>query len=598
VLPAGTVVGGYRVIRKIGEGGMATVYEAEDLSLNRAVALKILSQEVDDDVLQERFARERRAQAELNHPNIVSVYGGDDSEHGRWLAMQLVKGRNLEEVVEADRLTPEEVWRLLTPIAEALEAAHEKGLIHRDITLGNILVADDGTPFLADFGLTKRRGDSRLTATGQRLYTPPYVAPERLRDQTAEPASDVYSLAVVLFRCLCGRFPFEGDGLALVVGHLFEPPLAPTAVDGNLPAGLDAVMARGLAKNPAERFEKPSELIAAARASFEGGVPEPPRGRAAGRAWGVGGPRRPQVLAAVALLLFALGLGAGALADGSAGDGGRRVSAGSLEVTVPPGWVREKGVVARFPRLQLADPLTLVPARGKGKEAVIVGMSLARGKTLLPFSLRHDGDSARVTALSLGSLQALRYKGLGPKPKIEPWTVIVSPTSVGVATIACRGGVRRDDLHRACESIAGSLKLLDGVGYPVGPSPQLAETLRSQFGKLTRDVRRLNRRLNQATGSNEQVAAAAAMADAFRRCAQTLAEIPVSPQDAAHLAGLVTALRFIRDAYEDVAAALRTGNPAAYKVVMGEVSMTASILYNRIHWLTGLGYRVAESYPF
>ncbi len=576
---------------------MATVYEAEDVSLNRVVALKVLSQDLAAaDDFQERFARERKAQAELDHPNIVPVFGGRESEHGLWLAMHLVKGGTLEEVLERNRPNPEAVMKLLGPVADALDAAHDKGLVHRDISLRNILVADDGTPFLADFGLTKRSGEHSLTKTGRVLGTRRYLAPERLRDQTAPPASDVYSLAVVLFRCLCGRFPFEGDDLALVAGHLFVPPPAPGAIDASLPPALDAVMAKGLAKDPAERYQRPSELIAAAQASFESGASAAP-GRRPARGPGV--PRwRPRLLAGAALLLFAVGIGAGALAAGSPRGEERRVRAGSLEVAVPRGWVREKGVVARFPHLQLADPLTLVPARGKGKEAAIVGMSLARGKTLLPFPLLPYARSPRVTALSLGSLQALRYDRLGPKPKTEPWTVIVSPTSIGVVTIACRGAVRRSDLRRTCQSLAGSVELLDGAGYPVGPSSHLAEVLRRQFGELNREVRRLNRRLVRASGSGAQAAAAAAMAETFRRCGRTLAAISTSPQVAPLLAGLVTALRFVRDTYESVAAALRTANSRAYHTAIGEVGLAESILYNRIHYLTGLGYRVAESYPY
>jgi hypothetical protein len=196
----------------------------------------------------------------------------------------------------------------------------------------------------------------------------------------------------------------------------------------------------------------------------------------------------------------------------------------------------------------------------------------------------------------LGSLQALRYDRLGPKPKTEPWTVIVSPTSIGVATIACRAGSHRVASRRTCERLAASLKLLDGTGYPVGPSPRFAALLRRQFGDLERDMRQLNRRLLEAEGSGAQAAVAAAMADVPRRCARTLAALSVSPRSAAHLAGLVTALRFVRDAYESLAAAFRAENPHAYTTAISEIGLTESILYNRIHSLTGLGYRVAEDY--
>ncbi len=156
-MPAGTRVRGYRVIRTIGFGGMGTVYEAEQVTLKQKVALKVLSKEAarGDPSFPWRFERECRAQGDLDHPHIVSVFQNGDSPHGQWLAMELVEGRTLEQVLKAGRLTPDEVLRLLEPIADALEAVHAKGLIHRDVTLRNILVGDDGTPFLADFGVMK-----------------------------------------------------------------------------------------------------------------------------------------------------------------------------------------------------------------------------------------------------------------------------------------------------------------------------------------------------------------------------------------------------------------------------------------------------------
>ncbi len=252
--------------------------------------------------------------------------------------------------------------------------------------------------------------------------------------------------------------------------------------------------------------------------------------------------------------------------------------------------------MARFPHLQLADPMTLVPAHGASKEAAVIGMSLTRGKLLLPFSLQFDARDRRVEALSLGSMQALRYDRLGPKPKTEPWTVIVSPTSVGVATIACRPGPSRAS-RRTCEKLAGSLKLLDGIGYPVGPSPRFAALLRRQLGGFERQMRRLNRRLMEAGGSDAQGAVSAEMADVARRCARTLAAVSVSPRDADRLAGLVNALRFVRDAYKSLAAAFRAESLSAYSTAISEIGLAESILYNRIHYLTGLGYRVAENYP-
>lgn len=585
------MVSGYRVVRTIGKGGMGTVYEAEEVAGGRLVALKILSNEAagGDPTFPQRFERECRAQGELDHPHIVSIFNNGNSSRGRWLAMQLVEGRTLEQVLEAERLAPQEVLKLLAPIADALEAAHAKGLIHRDVTLRNILVDDDGTSFLADFGVTKRVDESSLTKAGDFIGSLRYAAPEQIRQATV-PRSDIYSLAVVLYRCLCGRFPFEAHGEdALFVEQLLRGHPSPTSVNPSLPRALDDVLATGLAKEATERYRRPCELIDDARASLEGKELRHLAARSSLPA---------KALVIVAVVLFVLGLGAGALASGSARHKGHRIRAGSLEIAVPRGWVRENGVVARFPRLQLADPLTLVPASGRGKEAAIVGMSLTRGKTLLPFYLRPYASNPPVTALSLGSLQALRYDGMGPKSKTEPWTVIVSPTSIGVATIACRPGPRQDDSRSICERLAASLKLLDGSAYPVGPSAQFAALLRQQFRDLSHGIRRLKQQLQEAEGSEAQADASRVLADLFRRCARALAAASVSPQAAAHLTGLVTALRWVRDSYEDLAAAYRTERPDAYRTALGEIGMSESVLYNRIHWLTGLGYRVSEAYPY
>jgi len=585
------MVRGYRVVRTIGKGGMGTVYEAEEIAWGRMVALKVLSKEAArrDPTFPQRFERECRAQRELSHPHIVRVFDNGDSPHGQWLAMELVEGRTLEQVLGGERLPQEEVLKLLEPIADALEAVHGRGLIHRDVTLRNILVGNDGTPFLADFGVTKRVDEHTLTKTGDFIGSLRYAAPEQIR-QASAPPSDVYSLAVVLYRCLCGRFPFEARGEdALFVEQLLRRPPPPTSVNPSLPRALDKVLAKGLAKEVTKRYRSPSELIADARAGLEG---KELKHLAARR------PLPASALMAMAVVLFVLGVGAGALASGSSRYESHRVRAGSLEVAVPKGWVRENGVVARFPRLQLADPLTLIPARGGGKEAAIVGMSLARGKTLLPFHLRPSFGNPPVTDLSLGSLQALRYEGMGPKSKTEPWTVIVSPTSIGVATIACRPGPRRGASRRICERLAASLKLLDGSAYRIGPSAQFAALLRQQFGGLNRGIRRLKRQLQEARGNEAQADASGALADLFRRCARALAAASVSPQVAAHLAGLVTALHWVRDSYEDLAAAYRTENPHAYSTALGQIGFSESVLYNRIHWLTGVGYRVSEDYPY
>jgi serine/threonine protein kinase len=269
VLQGGTIVAGYRVDNVLGEGGMSVVYRATQLSLNRVVALKVLSPQLSADLgFRTRFRREGQLQAALDHDHIVPVYEAGECEHGLFLAMRLIGGPTLKELILTHQLDPRRSIRLLAQVARALDVAHENGLIHRDIKPQNILIDTADHAYLADFGLLKSVDEVRLTSTGQFIGTIDYVAPEQIQGEPATGASDSYSLAGVLYECLTGEVPFpKPNEAATLHAHLIHPPPSVSEHRPDLPAALDEVISRGMAKDPQARPATATKLITeAARA--------------------------------------------------------------------------------------------------------------------------------------------------------------------------------------------------------------------------------------------------------------------------------------------------------------------------------------------
>ena len=269
-LDQGTTFSGYRVEGILGQGGMGVVYEATQLSLNRTVALKLLATNLgDDDAFRERFRREGLLQAAIEHPNIVTVYEAGESDEGLFMAMRLVRGPNLKDMILSRELDAGRTLRILRPIADALDTAHEAGLIHRDIKPQNILVGARDHAYLADFGLTKAAGEKGLTKTGQFVGTLDYISPEQIRGLNATAASDIYALTSVLYECLTGIVPYPKDSEAAVLyAHMSDDPPTVTRERPELPAPLDAVIQRGMAKEPGDRPATAAELLDAAEGAF------------------------------------------------------------------------------------------------------------------------------------------------------------------------------------------------------------------------------------------------------------------------------------------------------------------------------------------
>src|SRR6516162_5731796 len=245
---------------------MGAVYEATQLSLNRVVALKLLAPNLSEDPgFRARFEREGQVQAALDNDHIVSVYEAGQSEYGLFLAMRLIPGPTLKQLILDGSLDPRRSVRLLAQVANALDAAHRAGLIHRDIKPQNILIGERDHAYLADFGLIKAPDEARLTGTGQFIGTIDYVAPEQIQAEPATAASDIYALAGVLYECLTGEVPFPKPSEAATIhAHVMEPPPRVTDRRPDLPPALDGVIAQGMAKDPSSRPSRAAELIQAA----------------------------------------------------------------------------------------------------------------------------------------------------------------------------------------------------------------------------------------------------------------------------------------------------------------------------------------------
>jgi len=310
---------GFRIERELGRGGMGVVYLAEHVHLGRRVALKFLGPglaETDD--FRERFVRESRLAASLHHPNIVTVYDAGEADGRLYIAMQYIDGTDLATVLSKEgALEPERALTILEQIASALDAAHAEGLVHRDVKPANVLMRD-GHAYLTDFGLTKRTTSATsLTATGQFVGTAQYMAPEQIMGEAVDGRADIYALGCILFHCLTGVAPFERENsVAVIYAHLSEPPPAASALRPELPAALDAVIARAMAKAADDRYPTGAALAEAARGALVTGAAEPAREPARPPA-----PARPRRLwAAGAALLAVLLIGVVAVLAAGGGD--------------------------------------------------------------------------------------------------------------------------------------------------------------------------------------------------------------------------------------------------------------------------------------
>ncbi len=260
--------GRYRLIALIGEGGMGKVYRAYDTVIGRDVAIKVLPTELSAAAgYQERFRREAHVAARLTEPHIIPIFDTGEVDGQLYLVMPIIDGTDLQGLLRRDgAMSPQRAVHVITQLAAALQAAHHVGLVHRDIKPSNALVTGDDFVYLIDFGIAHDAAATKLTSTGMMVGTWAYMAPERFTTGNADIRADVYALACVLFECLTGAQPFAGDSMEQqVAGHLTLPPPRPSDLNPAVPAGLDEVIAKGMAKNPDERYGSARELATAAQ---------------------------------------------------------------------------------------------------------------------------------------------------------------------------------------------------------------------------------------------------------------------------------------------------------------------------------------------
>jgi serine/threonine-protein kinase len=354
------IAGRYELELIVGSGGMATVYRAQDRLLERPVALKILHEQFsqDPDAL-ERFGREARAVAQLAHPNIVTVIDRGEDAGRPYIVFEYISGENLKQLVAREGPLPiATVIDLGIQVARALEAAHDRGVVHRDIKPQNVLLAEEGRAKVTDFGIARARNTEGMTLTGTIMGTSDYIPPEQARGETAGEAGDVYSLGVVLFELLTGRLPYEGDNaVAVAMRHVNDPVPDVRELRPDVPPRLEALVRRSLAKEPRDRFPTMSDVVAELEACARGEtpppsdgaptmiVPPPPARQRVRRRRGRRFVRGLLVVLVVLLLVVGAALGAYVIASGLSGDddngdggstGGSSIALSGIRAYDPP----------------------------------------------------------------------------------------------------------------------------------------------------------------------------------------------------------------------------------------------------------------------
>lgn len=614
-------VAGYRIDAKLGEGGMGVVYEATQLSLNRKVALKVLPPDLTSDIVfRERFRREGQIQAGIDHPHIVTVHEAGEIDEGLFIAMRLIRGPTLKDLITDPELDDARVFRLLRPIADALDTAHEAGLIHRDVKPQNILTDARGHPYLADFGLTKNSSESGLTRTGQFVGTLDYISPEQIRGAPALPQSDIYALAAVPFGCLTAQPPFtRPSDVALLYAHLSDPAPRVSELRPDLPPALDDAIARSLAKDPADRHQTASDLLldaeramgdrakgrqttvatrrSRANGALAGSARDTPagssgpsatrRGRRSALRWATAG----AVLIATATVGVLLGTGSSTPAATSLSN---TAMTDAIEIRYPDTWRPVSGDPVRS--LGLRNSISLAPADGQPVSLTAGEMPTATGASLVPEALlrtlpQPPGDDDRVV---LAGGEALRHVALAPSDSQgRKLTLFSLPASRGVLGAACTyASTASSAAVTECLRIVKALRARNAKARSLGPHAGYAATMKGLTTRLAATRRRERGRLSKARTRPGQARIADAIAVAYARAAdEATAAQPGARETRAHRA-FVTALRGLRDDYRALSSAARQGDRVRYararrNVVAGERDVRAALAS-----LEPLGYRL------
>ncbi|HEY6649710.1 MAG TPA: bifunctional serine/threonine-protein kinase/transporter substrate-binding domain-containing protein [Mycobacterium sp.] len=417
-----TPFGHYQLQQLIGRGGMGEVYRAYDTKTDRIVALKVLPHHLAEDAtFQQRFRRESQAAAGLNDPHVVPIHGYGEIDGRLYLDMRLIEGRNLGtmlEDAEGQPLGAAFAVTVVTQVANALDAAHDAGLIHRDVKPSNILITDRDFVYLIDFGLARTAGEKGLTTAGNTLGTLAYMAPERFEGADIDPRADIYALTCVLYECITGSRPYPAESYEQQIkGHMVSPPPRPSAIDPKLSA-FDDVIAKGMAKKPAKRYQTAGELAAAARRAQETPVRTTGRSGKHSRQRSQGVSKRAMAIAAAVVLMAAVGTFGVLQWRGSRGGDTRPASVAESSATPAPVTGAVPEIAATVPedirksgRLVIGVNVPYAPNEFKNSSGEIVGFDVdlmnAVAKTLgLTPDYRETAFESIMPSVSSGSFNA------------------------------------------------------------------------------------------------------------------------------------------------------------------------------------------------
>lgn len=658
MLQQGQTLAGYRIEEIAGVGGMGVVYRATQLSLERPVALKVLSSTlVGNRSFRERFRREGRHAAALEHPNIIPVYEAGESNGLMFIAMRLVDGPTLADLMHKQAVSGRETLRIIGAIASALDAAHDAGLVHRDVKPQNILLTSGGHPYLADFGITKGSAAGGLTRTGDFVGSLSYVAPEQMDGADVGPASDIYALAAVLFQCLTGALPYEREtDAALMHAHLFAPPPTVSELDPDVPAELDAVFARGMAKSPAGRYETAGAMVAAAAAALEdlpapvldkapafasaerrseleaeqaaAASPDPaqasearlaaaalvaPAGLTAADRQRDGGlasadapaPKRSPapasrrggrwaLILAAALVLLAPVAGY-ALGGGGGSDqpGPKEQGTGPVRLTAGDGWNPGQSSV---PGLKLTDPVSIQSSSGVVLTAGRVAQPAA-GLDPSGAAFRSALPGVKPTAVTIADRTGLRYAGKQAAGG-SVWAVFF-PDERGWTVVDCRSAAPDAPLEKQCAQVAATIRTPGVRPAAWAPDKALAAALTAGVTALNKTRAQTKEGL-RAKRPSVRAAAATRTATAERQIAGKLAAIDARPQDARLVTPLIAALRAQAQAFDRLAAAASAKERAAngrapYRRARDRVAQAERDLTLKLAALSRGGYRAGAT---